>query len=102
MWVSRSKMESIEKRLAELESWKKYHPDHAHFTIYKDVPQQLWALSMSYFPPHAKIPVQDVVRRILDHLGMKLVYQEGQPERVNIDVTKGSDAAGRSTDSKEG
>jgi hypothetical protein len=83
MWISDARLERLEKRISELESWKRQHTCDTHFIVYEPNTGTHWLLS-SGIPPHAMIRVQDVVARILDKLGMQLTYVKGQPERVEI------------------
>jgi hypothetical protein len=86
MWVNKYQWNRVMERLEALERWKSYHEGDGQIIVYQPEATQLWHLSMSYSPPHAKIAVADVVRRILDHLGIKLRYEKGNPERVAIDI----------------
>ena len=99
MWVSRTKLESLERRLEKLENAVRYD-ESTDFTVYD--PVQLEASRHGYYGQSIaaqKISVKDVVAKILDKLGMKMEYVMGQPARVNI--TEQPPAAGQRTSPEE-
>lgn len=92
MWISREELERLKDRVAILER----RPTQEKFTVY-DPTQAHAVLHYGYMSSIDKqeIPVQTVVQRILDKLGMRLEYVKGQPARIEVaDKPLPPDAAG--------
>lgn len=87
MWISKEKYEKLEARVADLERQSTYD-DSREFKVYKslsDAERAYFSASMSWTTvPSTKIAVKTVIERILEKLGMQLVYVAGQPETVAV------------------
>lgn len=85
------KIEELEKRLHELEGrFERHQSDVAtcrNFEVHSDTEKE-WVSSfgMGHYqvPKSQRIAIKDVVQKILDHLGMRLVYIEGKPTTVDM------------------
>ena len=89
MWISRKEFKALTARVEELETWKHAHlygVGNAHyFTVYGPRPEDYLYRPYGHAPyPHKDIAVKGVIEHILDHLGIELVYVEGQPAKVEF------------------
>ena len=93
MWISRKEFDALKDEVASL---KRLHEAHVrdvvedrNFRVYE--PRAL-RLSMSYPSslynlnsiPEQSMSLKTVVERILDKLGMELVYVEGRPASIDM------------------
>jgi hypothetical protein len=81
MWISRKKWDALNKRIAEIESRHAGYTDRDFFTVYDPD-----AMKYDYwrYADRQHISVKDVVQHLLTRAGMKLVYVEGKPAKVDI------------------
>lgn len=95
MWVSRDKWEALTKRVHELEQWKTRHEvdvgDGRNFTVYS--PTKTEYVYTNYGHSYERrasqqISVKDVISRVLERLGVELVYVEGKPACVAVEKAK--------------
>jgi hypothetical protein len=87
MWINRKEWRDLKAEVAELRRQHESHVvDVCNFIVYDPVAlKQRRDFGDFYSPiPKQRIAVRTVVERILDKLGMELVYVEGQPARVNV------------------
>lgn len=85
MWISKKELARLQDRIAALEA--KGGPT---ITVYDQ--ETLRAMQASGFGsmygypiPKQEIAISDVVKRILEKLGMELKFVKGQPDRVLIE-----------------
>lgn len=103
MWVSKKKMDRIEKRLDELESFKRDSVYWRYFDVYdpevlarqaasQKAMSNAWIMYESAYPLSSackqEISVKDVLERVLKHIGLELVYVRGNPTKVEVAKTK--------------
>jgi hypothetical protein len=81
MWGSDDKWQDLERRVSDLEQRLVRDADNLQFTVFEDGE---YGERLLYPIRRKSIPVREVVRRILAHLGMKLKYTAGTEEFVDF------------------
>lgn len=97
MWISRKEFRALKDEVAELKRRHESHvvdvADNRNFTVYE--PKALkeaqdYSRLMGHYGhfmpsiPSQRMSVKDVLGKVLDKLGMELVYVEGQPTKVEM------------------
>jgi hypothetical protein len=90
MWISGKEYERITDKLKKLEDrLQAFESDVVqcrNFTVYSKE-QKEWVVGYGggwYSPASQQIAVKDVVSRILDKLGIELIYVAGKPAAVEM------------------
>ena len=78
MWISKAKLEAMEKRLADLERWQRYE---GQFTVYQ---RTHYPLNHWRDTPNQKVSLMSAIYLIMAHLGMEFQYIEGKPAEVKM------------------
>ena len=86
MWISNKKYTELCARLQKLEAWKVNHGSEHELIVYKKYSElpAIWACDYS----SARISLPSVINAILTHVGLEMVYVDGQEKRVEIKKKK--------------
>jgi hypothetical protein len=99
MWISKKRLEAMEKQIASLERRvsEAYSAleSYSHLTVFtQDKEREHTAAGVHayfYYGPQwvsAKIKLSDAVEAIAKHVGLELKYIEGQPTRAEFQPSK--------------
>lgn len=96
MWISRKRFDALEKRIVELETFRRDTVYYRYIDVYdsealKRAQEQAKTYAgMGYWsaiPFHGakeSISVKDVVEKILAHIGLELAYVKGEPAKIEM------------------
>lgn len=87
MWISRKEYNTLLDRLMLLEQWRDNQSPAKpeSFTAYGGYVNEYGIRVIDRWTPSMEITVKDAVQKILTHLGLRLNYVEGEPERVDLE-----------------